>query len=116
MSDHDDTLQTAEDVLDAEYLQAMRIEPRMRRFARALTDLGAPVPRDWATADGLDSVDFGSLTAKQFDRLVCLLEDIAQNRPIVVSVMRGGPNLFAQGVPTGPVSAPVTSTVHIVVK
>lgn len=102
-------------VLSAAYERMMRIEPQLRRFARALGDLGMPVPADWATQDTIDRVDFASLTARQFDRLINLLEDIAARRPVSVTVVRGGPTLFDPGAPAGPVAPPAPSSVHMVV-
>lgn len=115
MSDHDPVFDETERLLEAEYLRVMRIEPRLRRFVRALTELGAPVPADWATTADGESFDFTALTSKQFDRLVCLVEDLAANRPITVTIQRGGPTLFDPGAPTGPSVSPTTSSIHIVV-
>lgn len=106
-----DTAQLLEQV----YERVTRIEPQLRRFARVLNDLGMPVPAQWASQDDLDNVAFSNLTTRQFDRLVCLLEDLAANRPVTVTVVRGGPTLFDPGPPTGPVAVPVTSSVHMVV-
>jgi len=46
---------------------------------------------------------------------VCLLEDIAADRPVQVTLLRGGPSLFDVGPPQGPTPAHVPSTVHMVV-
>ena len=114
MDQHPELTAATDAVMAATYERMMRIEPQLRRFARALGDLGLPVPADWATQDDLETVHFGDLTARQFDRLVCLLEDLAAGRP--VTVVRGGPTLFSAGTPAGPVSPPAApSTVHIVV-
>lgn len=115
MDDQHELVSAMREVLDAEYQRAMCIEPQLRRFARAMADIGAPVPKDWATQDDTDMVSFGSLTPKQFDRLICLMEDIAAHRPITVTVMRSGPTLFDPGVPAGPVAPPVVSSVHMAV-
>ena len=48
MTDHQQLMNEANDVLQAEYDRMMRVEPQLRRFARALADLGAPVPADWS--------------------------------------------------------------------
>ena len=102
-------------VLKNAYLRIMRIEPQLRRFARAMADLGAPVPSDWATqADGTEAVEFGTLTPKQFDRLLCLMEDLAAGRSVTVTVTRGGPSLFHPGAASGPVAPPTPSSVHMV--
>lgn len=106
--------QEVNDVLEAAHLRMVRIEPQLRRFARAAADLGLPVPADWASQDDPDLVEFRSLTAKQFDRLLCLLEDLAARRTVHVTVVHGGPTLFDPGAPTGPAPAPV-SPVHMVV-
>lgn len=103
------------ELLEAAHLRMMRIEPQLRRFSRALADLGMPVPADWASQDDPDVVQFQSLTPKQFDRLLCLLEDLAAGRTVQVTIVRGGPTLFDPGAPTGPVPAPTSSSVHMVV-
>lgn len=115
MDEHGDLANEVEAVLAAAHERMMRIEPQLRRFARAMADLGAPVPADWATQPASDTVEFGSLTPKQFDRLLCLMEDLAAHRPIHVTVMHGGPTLFDPGAPTGPVAGPAPSSVHLVV-
>jgi hypothetical protein len=115
MNNDDDLIESATEVLEAEYLRAATIEPQLRRFARALADIGAPVPAGWATQTDPATVCFGDLTARQFDRLLCLLEDLAANRPISVTIARGGATLFDPGPPAGPVAPPVVSSVHMVV-
>lgn len=115
MERDEEILDHAEDVLENEYVRITRLEPRMRRFQRVMKDLLATVPADWASIADDESVDFGSLTAAQFDRLLCLLEDIAMNRPIQITIVRGGPNLFDPGAPLGPTSGPQTSSVHMTV-
>ena len=113
MDEHHELNDEMDEVLSATYERMMRIEPQLRRFARAAADLGLPVPADWATQDDLDTVRFGDLTARQFDRLLCLLEDLAGRRLVNVTIVRGGPSLFSAGVPSGPVAPPAPSTVHI---
>lgn len=113
MDPHHNLFGDADEVLESEYTRITRLEPRLRRFQRVLKDLLASVPADWATINDDETVDFSRLSASQFDRLVCLLEDIAMNRPIRVTIVRGGPNLFDPGAPVGPCTAPVTSTVHM---
>ncbi len=113
MDEHPELNDEMDEVLSAAYERMMRIEPQLRRFARAAADLGMPVPADWATQDHIDTVHFGDLTARQFDRLVCLLEDLAARRQVHVTVVRGGPSLFSAGTPGGPVAPPSPSTVHI---
>jgi hypothetical protein len=112
MHDQPDLPHELDEVLNATYDRVMRVESQLRRFARAMVDIGAPVPADWATQDG-DVVDFKALTPKQFDRLICLVEDIAARRPIHVTIMRGGPTLFDPGVPAGPVVQPAQASVHM---
>ena len=87
--------------------------PQVRRMRRALTDLGAPVPEQWVHASD-DTFTFDALTATQFDRLLCLIEDLAEDRPVHVTVM-SGPRLFDPGAPAGPVAIPQQSSVHMVV-
>ena len=101
------------ETLRAEYHRVMAIDPRMRRFARALADLSFQVPTDWARHNGDDQVEFGPLSWKVFDRLVCLVEDLAEGRPVQVTVMQGGPTLFDMGSAHGPLPAPRPRTVHI---
>ena len=114
MDQHPELTAEMDAVMAAAYERMMRIEPQLRRFARALGDLGLPVPADWATQDDLETVRFGDLTARQFDRLLCMLEDLAAGRAI--TVVRGGPTLFSAGTPAGPVAPPpAPSSVHIVV-
>lgn len=115
MDHHDDVLGMTEKTLEAEYLRVTRLEPRLRRFQRVMKDLLAAVPADWATINDDETVDFASLTPAQFDRLLCLLEDIAANRPIQVTIVRGGPNLFGPGAPLGPMVVPPTSSIHMTV-
>jgi hypothetical protein len=115
MTDDNSVLDETQQVLEAEYLRMVRIEPLLRRASRALTDLGAPVPKEWATTDDGETFNLASLSAPAFDRLVCLLEDLAANRPITVTITRGGPTLFDPGPPTGPTAPHVQSSVHIVV-
>lgn len=115
MDEIEELTQETSEVLQAAHERMMRIEPQLRRFARALADLGAPVPGDWATQDDQQSVQFRSLTPKQFDRLICLVEDLAANCPIHVTITRGGPTLFDPGAPAGPLPRPARSSVHLVV-
>ncbi len=115
MTDHHDLVNNTNEVLEAEYLRIMRIEPQLRRFARAMADLGAPVPTNWVAQDDPDVVTFGRLSPKAFDRLLCLMEDLAAHRPITVTVTRGGPTLFDAGAPAGPVAPPTASSVHMMV-
>ncbi|CAB4889872.1 unannotated protein [freshwater metagenome] len=115
MDDNNDLINETNKVLEDTYLRITRIEPLLRRFAMAMQDLGAPVPTGWASQIDPDVVDFGSLTRKQFDLLVCLVEDIARNRPVEVTIVRGGPSLFDPGAPAGPVAPPIGSSVHMVV-
>lgn len=90
------------------------VAPQLRRLQRALVDLGAPVPDGWARSADDGRFVFGSLSPRQFDRLVCLLEDLAEHRPVEVTIM-GGPRLFDPSAPAGPVPAPRVSSVHMVV-
>lgn len=105
-------------VLAAAYRHERIVAPQMRRFARAMADLGLPVPADWATvggdpADPGTRVSFGELSLRTFDRLVCLLEDIADGRPVEVTVMEGGPTLFGPANPPLPLPAPTTPDIHL---
>lgn len=115
MSDDNPIIDETERLLEAEYMRVVRIEPLLRRFSRALRDIGAPVQGDWASSEDGETFDFAALTERQFDRLVCLVEDLAANRPITVTIARGGPTLFDPGAPVGPSTTPSQSSVHIVV-
>lgn len=101
--------------IESSYHRTMRWEPRLRRAARALADLGAPVSADWIMLDDAGVAHFAPLDATVFDRLVCLLEDIAAQRPVEVTVLRGGPTLFGAGAPPAPAPVPAPSSVHLVV-
>jgi hypothetical protein len=98
------------------FLHEHRWSPRLRRAIRALADLGVSTPSDWITLDDEGNAVFAPMPAKLFDRLVCLLEDLAEQRPVNVTVVRTGPTLFDPGAPTGPTaSVPTASTVHPVI-
>lgn len=105
----------ADAILESAYVRIVSVEPQLRRFAQALADLGAPVPDDWATQDGPDAVTFGALAPAQFDRLLCLLEDLAAGRALEVTVVRGGPSLLQTDAPVWPSAPPTSSIVHMVV-
>ena len=115
MDEIEELTQETSEVLQAAHERMMRIEPQLRRFERALGDLGMPVPADWATQDDLETVGFKSITARQFDRLICLMEDLAARREVRVTIVRGGPTLFDPGAPAGPVAPATPSSVHMVV-
>lgn len=102
-------------VTEQEYLRTQRFDPRLRRAVRALIELDAPVPGDWVRLDDEGNASFCELPAAAFDRLVCLLEDLAEGRPVTVTVMRGGPSLFDPGTPSGPTATPPVSSVHLAV-
>ena len=101
--------------LAAHYKWATTIEPRLRRFARVIRDLGVDVPADWVDHSTPDVVRLGELSAAQFDRLLCLFEDLAEGRPVNVVITRGGPTLFDPIAPQGPVQPAVPSSAHMVV-
>lgn len=105
--------QQAEEVLRSTQHRMQVVEPQLRRFARAVIDLGLPVPADWATQGDDRTVTFSSLTPRQFDAMIRLFEDIAANRPIVITRGQSGPTLFDPGSAVGPAPAPVVSTVHM---
>lgn len=113
----DALLQQVEAGLAEQLHRALAVDPRLRRFARALADLGLPLPADWATVeggvDGADAVSFGSLSWTTFDRLLRALEDIAEGRPVEVTVMKGGPTLFDPGTAPAPYTPRPVSSVHI---
>ncbi|MEY4338534.1 MAG: hypothetical protein RLZ14_384 [Actinomycetota bacterium] len=115
MNDHPE-LEAMTDAVLGEALHRINcVEPQLRRFGRAAADLGLPVPAEWVEVLADDTVTFSNLTLTHFDRLIRLLEDLAQSRPITVTVVQGGANLFDAGAPHGPTPAPVTSSVHMVV-
>ena len=91
LPDDSSVLADAASVLEQTYVSVMRHEPQLRRFARALDDLGLPVPADWATFSDEQTVTFCSISARQFQRLVNLLERIAETQPDEYSY-EPGPN------------------------
>jgi hypothetical protein len=101
--------------LQRTYLDEYRWQPRLRRAITALARLGMPVPSDWITLDHEGEATFAPLPASAFDRLVCLLEDLADDRPITITVARTGPTLFDPGAPQGPIATSTPSTVHPVI-
>lgn len=103
------------DDLQRAYLDEHRWQPRLRRAVTALERLGLPVPADWIALDDTGLATFAPLPARVFDRLLCVLEDLADDRPINVTVVRSGPTLFDPGAPEGPVAASTPSTVHPVI-
>lgn len=92
-----------------------RLEPRLRRFALALYDLGLSevVGRGWAEIAEDDSAfTFGDLSPRAFDRLVCILEDARRGgrRPALRDLP--GQRTLAIEV-SGPVLAAERSSVHV---
>ena len=69
------------EVLENTYIRVMRQEPQLRGFARAIEDVGLPVPRDWARFEEHDTVTFAPISAKSFRRLINVLEQIAERLP-----------------------------------
>ncbi|MFM7685903.1 MAG: hypothetical protein ACKPDI_08260 [Actinomycetota bacterium] len=102
----------ADAVLQAIHHRMQTIEPQLRRFGRAVADLGLPVPTGWATHDD-HQVTFSALTPRQFDAMIRMLEDIAANRPIVITRGQGGASLFESGSAVGPTPARVVSSMHM---
>ena len=105
--------------VDPQWLQTLAV--RRRRLLRTLGDLGLAgiVGERWVTvrADG-EGFDFGSLSAKATDRLLQLLEDLADHTAPVIPVVVGQESLFGDGeVFTTPIVAPpaARSSVHLVV-
>lgn len=99
----------------ARQFRAVAVDPRLRRFTRALADLGMPVPADWATSSDATRVEFADLSWHVFDRLVCLMEDLADHRPVAVVVAPSGPTLFDPGAASGPTTTSSGAGLHIVV-
>ena len=114
-----DLLQQIDAGLHEQLRRATAIDPRLRRFRRALLDLGLPLPTDWGTVPSTDGapdptvVEFDAIPWATFDRLVCLLEDIAEGRPVEVTVVQGGPTLFDSGPAPAPLPERAPSTAHI---
>ncbi len=101
---------------ESAYLHDTRWSPRLRCALRALADLGVSTPGDWITLDDDGNAIFAPMSAGLFDRLVCLLEDLAEQRPVNVTVARTGPTLFDPGTPEDPTTpTPAPSTVHPVI-
>lgn len=113
--EHPDWAELAEVAVDIEasYGRSQRRDPLHRRALMALSDLGAPVRPNWIRLASDGRASFGDLTPEAFDKLVCLLEDLAARRPTNVFFVRCGPTLFDPGGPEGPVEPPPTSTVHL---
>ena len=113
----DALLQQVEAELTEQFQRALAVDPRLRRFARALADLGLALPPDWATVEGgvegTGAVTFGSISWATFDHLLRALEDIAEGRPVQVTVMKGGPTLFDPGTAPAPYLSRPVSSVHI---
>ena len=104
---------------DSQWLQTLAV--RRRRLLRTLGDLGLAgiVGERWVTvrADG-EGFDFGSLSAKATDRLLQLLEDLADHTAPVIPFVAGQESLFGDGeVFITPIVAPpaARSSVHLVV-
>ena len=83
-------------IIESERIRAQRIEPRIRRFTRALSDLGliGVVGAGWATVGDADPdsdephIAFAELPGHAFDRLVVALEDLA-DQTVAVSPQPG---------------------------
>lgn len=76
-----DPILTLTEVLEDTYVRVMRQEPQLRGFARAIEDVGLPVPRDWARFQDHNTVTFAPISAKSFRRLINVLEQIAERLP-----------------------------------
>ena len=76
-----DPILTLTEVLEDTYVRVMRQEPQLRGFARAIEDVGLPVPRDWARFQDHDTVTFTPISAKSFRRFINVLEQIAERLP-----------------------------------
>jgi len=76
-----DPVLTLTEVLEDTYARVMRQEPQLRGFARAIEDVGLPVPRDWARFQDHDTVTFAPISAKSFRRFINVLEQIAERLP-----------------------------------
>lgn len=104
--------------LAAVYRHERVVSPQLRRLTRAIADLGLPLPSDWARADGdpddpATMVSFGALSLRTLDHLVRVLEDVAANRPVEITIVQGGPTLFGPAAPPPPAPVPPTSDVHM---
>lgn len=109
------TLADIEATLAAEHEQATVVDPMLREFRRAVTDCGLPLGIDHVErTDGTFRVHFDALSWSQMRRLVNILRDIADDRPITVMAGPDGPTLFDMPVPAGPVAAPANNNgLHI---
>jgi hypothetical protein len=56
-----------------------------------------------------------TLDSTQFDRLLCLLGDLAEGRSVNIVVTLGGSKPVDPGAPAGPLRPSVPSSVHMVV-
>jgi hypothetical protein len=96
-------------------VMATVIDPRMRRLMRAIADIGMQVPDNWVRVETDDEgnpvgASFAPMSWKALDRIVCLFEDIAENRPITVIQQQSGPTLFDPAPPpTPPIPRSATS-------
>lgn len=99
------SLEEAGALIEAERIKAQRIEPRIRRLAVALHDLGLGqiLRPGWATVGGSDPcseepmVQFADLSGRQFDRLVGLLEGLAEGHTPAVGPRCSGQLSFDFG-------------------
>lgn len=110
-----DPLHQLDTDLAARYQWATTIEPRLRRFYRLARDLGIDLPANWVDHSDPQVARLEPLSTTQFDRLLCLFEDLLDGRPVNVIITRGGPTLFDPGAPAGPVVPAVPSSAHMVV-
>lgn len=99
-------------------VQATTADPRKRRLMRAIADLGMPVPDNWVQLEFDDEgnpvqAHFASLSWRALDKLVCLLEDLAENRQITVVHTRSGPTLFDEVPMPSPQPARAVSSFHM---
>jgi len=109
------TLAAIDAALTAEHEQAVVVDPMLREFQRAVTDCGLPLRVEQVeSVDDTFKVHFEALTWQQMRRLVNILRDIADDRPVQVMAGPEGPSLFDIPTPAGPVPAPTSGNgLHI---
>ena len=92
-----DPIAQIDEILAAELQRANVIEPQMRMLLRALRDCGLGVSTDDVQIDETTRRGTISLSWSATKRLTSDLQDIAEERPVVVVAPPDGPTLFEIG-------------------
>jgi hypothetical protein len=99
-----DPIAQIDEILAAELQRASVIEPQMRMLMRALRDCGLGVSADDVRIDETTRKVTITLSWAATKQLTSDLQDIAEERPIVVVAPPDGPTLFDPLPPAGPVA------------